>query len=132
MSRQSIVLLSSPPPEVIYQAAPVRVDSWFTDIQHQHTLSIVASRFKGRLIIEASIKVNPNDNDWFPISLGGKLYIDYPRNGLVSETSNIAFSFLGRFVWMRARLDRSYVIPMDAQPTMVAACGFIDRILLNV
>jgi hypothetical protein len=133
MSRQSIVLLKNPGPVVVFQGEPVRVDSWYTDVSaHQHTLSIATSHCRGRLTIEASVKLTPSNSDWFPIKLGDQLFIDYPRNGLHSETSTIAFSFTGRFIWMRARIDRSLIIPLDAQAHMVAHCGLVDRILLNV
>lgn len=149
MSRRSIVILSSVPPIVSYVGDPVRVDTWYTNVQNLNTISIVSSNFKGRLIVEASVKAHPTDNDWFPVLLNGNPYIDYPRNGLSTspistpslsfsggglgaETSTIAFNFSGRFTWMRARVDRSFIIPADANEIMIAACGFIDRILLNL
>ncbi len=157
MSRQSILLLSSIPPVVTYIGEPTRVDLWYQNTQSQHTMSVAASNFRGRLIVQATIKVKPCDDDWFPILFCGRPHIDYPRNGigtngnsnlgglsggysstaagyggLGAETSTLAFNFTGRFVWMRAIVDRSHIIPRDANPVMVAACGFIDRILLNI
>lgn len=148
MSRQSIVILSSVPPAVTYVSEPVRVDTWYTNVQNLNTISIVSSNFKGRVVVEASLKSHPSDNDWFPILLNGNSYIDYPRSGLSTspatpslsfsggglgaETSTIAFNFSGRFIWMRARVDRSLIVPADANPIMIAACGIIDRILLNL
>ena len=149
MSRQSITLFSHPEPVITYTGPPVRVDSWYTSAQHLHTVSIVAANCRGRLTIQASIKASPSENDWFPISLGGQLYIDYPRSGLWSasdnfgagpafgallggEISTLGFSFTGRFVWMRAILDRSRIVPPGANPVMIGACGYIDRILLNI
>ena len=148
MSRQSIVILSSVPPTVSHIGDPVRVDTWYTSAHNLNTISIVSSNFKGRVVVEASLKANPSDNDWFPILLNGNSYIDYPRNrlstvpsppllsfsggGLGAETSTIAFNFSGRFTWMRAQVDRSLIVPADANPIMIAACGLIDRILLNL
>lgn len=132
MSRQSIMLLGGTQPVVIYTSEPVRVDWWFQHGQRMYTMSVAASNFRGRLTVQASLKVKPTENDWFPIALGGQLYMDYPRNGLGSETSTLGFSFTGRYVWMRAIVDRSLVVPSDANPVMIAQCGLIDRILLNV
>ncbi len=132
MGRQSLVLLSGQSPTVVYVGEPLRVDCWYTSPEHIHTVSIAMSSFKGRISIEASLKVRPTDNDWFPISLGGRASVDYPITGVGLETSTQSFNFVGRYIWLRARIDRRYVIPDDALPTMVAACGFVDRILLNV
>jgi hypothetical protein len=157
MSRQSTVLLSGVPPVVIYVGEPVRVDLWYTNTQVQHTLQVVASNFRGRLSIQASIKVKPFDCDWFTVNLNGRPFINYPRNGigtngnsnlggfsggtsfldagyggLGAETSTLGYSFAGHFIWMRAIIDRSRVVPIDANPIMVGACGSIDRILVNI
>jgi hypothetical protein len=132
MSRQSIVLLGGTPPVITYTSEPVRVDWWFQHGQRMYSISIASSNFRGNLTIQASIKTKPTENDWFPISLNGQFYIQYPRNGLGAETSTLGFNFTGHFVWMRAIVDRSLVLPSDARPVMIAQCGFIDRILLNV
>lgn len=132
MARQSVVLLSYESPTILYVGEPVRVDHWYSDPEHLHTISVVAINFKGRVTVEATVKVNPTEADWFPVSLAGGFYVDYPRQGYGQETSTLSFSFTGRYVWLRARVDRTFVLPLDASELMVAACGFVDRILLNV
>jgi len=132
MSRQSLVLMGGQQPTVVYVSDPLRIDSWYTSPDHVQTIAIVMSNFKGRISIEASIKTHTLEQDWFPIQLKGQFYIDYPVIGYGSETSTKTFNFVGRFVWLRARIDRTYVIPDDAMESMVAACGFVDRILLNI
>jgi hypothetical protein len=134
MGRKSLVLMSSemPAESVVYVSKPIRVDQWYTDSTHFQTVSIAMSNFKGRVSIEASIKACPTDNDWFPVALDGRPHIDYPLTGVGSETSTKSFNFKGRFVWLRARVDKSYVIPVDSIQTIVAACGFVDRILVNI
>jgi hypothetical protein len=132
MGRQSIVLLSVQSYEVIHVGEPVRVDNWYSDPEHLHTIAVVASHFRGRVSVEASIKVKPTESDWFPVPLNDQYYVDYPHLGYGHETSTLGFSFPGRYVWLRAKIDRSLVIPLDAGELMVAACGFIDRILLNI
>jgi hypothetical protein len=132
MSRQSLYLLRNSDPAVIYVTDPIRVDAWFTNVQKAHTLSITVANLRARVSVEATIKTTPTEADWFPVGLNGQLFIDYPRNGLGNETSTLVFNFSGRFTWMRARVDRSMIIPFDAQPVMIAACGIVDRILLNI
>ena len=132
MSRQSVILFNNDLPTVICVGNPVRVDTMYTKANHCHTVSIAASNFRGRLTIQATIKAKPSENDWFPVSLGGQYHIDYPTSGIGQETSTKTFSFNGRFIWLRAITDKSLVIPLDAMPVMVGACGYIDRILLNI
>jgi len=152
MSRQSLVLLSKPKPTLIYTSQPIRVDNWYSNASHLHTIQIVASNFRGLVSIEASIMTNPSESDWFYIPINGNPYVEYPRSldntirayvpidlnntgtgiNAMGETSTISFSFTGRFVWMRAKVDRSTVVPMDASPLMIAQVGIIDRILLNI
>ena len=134
MGRKSLVLMSAETPteSVEYVSEPVRVDQWYSDSTHFQTAAIAMTNFKGRVSIEASIKAHPTESDWFPVSLNGQLYLDYPVTGVGSETSTKAFNFRGRFVWMRARIDKSRVIPANSLPTIVAACGHVDRILLNI
>ena len=152
MGRQSIVLLSDPKPVLVYTSKPIRVDMWYTSAQHLHTIQIVASNFRGLVSIEASIMTKPTENDWFYIPLYGNPYIEYPRSldntirayipidlnntgtgiNALGETSTVGLSFTGRFVWMRAKIDRSTVVPPDATEVMIAQVGIIDRILLNI
>lgn len=152
MGRQSLVLLSKPDATLIYKSRPIRVDHWYSNAQHIHTVQIVASNFRGLVSIEASIMNNPLENDWFHVPLNGHPYVEYPRSldntirayvpidlnntgtgiNAMGETSTVSFSFNGRFVWMRAKIDRSTVVPTDASPLMIAQVGIIDRILLNI
>lgn len=152
MGRQSLVLLSKPTATLIYTSPPIRVDNWYSNANHLHTIQIVASNFRGLVSIEASIMNNPTDRDWFYIPLNDHPYVEYPRSldntirayvpidlnntgtgiNAMGETSTVSFNFTGRFVWMRAKVDRSTVVPSDASPLMIAQVGVIDRILLNI
>lgn len=152
MARQSLVLMCNPPPVLIYTSDPIRVDVWYSNAQHLHTIQIVASNFRGLVSVEASIMTKPSENDWFAIPLNGNPFIEYPRSldktirayvpidlnntgtgiNAIGETSTTGLSFTGRYVWMRAKIDRSQVVPMDASELMIAQVGIIDRILLNI
>jgi len=49
----------------------------------------------------------------------------------MGETSNISFSFLGNVVWLRASVDRRYLIlPFDT-PLQIMPYGAIDSVMVN-
>ena len=102
-----------------------------------HTVSISTTNFVGRVYIEASIATNPQDNDWFAVPLRDNLsYVQFPLNpnkptgdGYYNgDTGTVAFTFIGNYVWVRARIDREYLNPAPVDPWIF---GSVDQILLN-
>jgi hypothetical protein len=100
-----------------------------------HTVSITVSNCIGRVYIEGSLAANPSDNDWFPVQLKPqKDFIEFPQdrnkptgaNG--GDTGTVAFSFAGNYIWVRARLNRDYLIPYPTDDQFV---GQVEKILLN-
>ena len=132
MSLRSIVLLSATPPTVNVVGDPVRVDSWYSSATHPMSAQIVAVNFKGRVYLDASLKVNPGDSDWFSIQLNGKPYVEYSHYHLSNTTDTSGYTFTGRFVWMRARIVRDYFLQPNTHAGRIAYYGQIDRILLNI
>ena len=69
----------------------------------------------GRVYIEASLATNPKDSDWFALNLSGvQPYVEYPINpanpsGTTGDTGIDSYTFQGQFIWLRIRLDRSYL-----------------------
>ena len=90
-----------------------------------HTVGFYFSDFIGRVFIQGSLAVEPSDTDWFNITLDDEAlnYLQYDTNtdGLVVK------NFTGNFVWVRAKMDRSYISP-DPSP---ASVGRITQIILN-
>ena len=100
-----------------------------------HTVSISVTNFVGRIYVEGSLETDPSEGDWFSINLANDLpYVEYPRipsrpTGFVQgDTGSLAFDFMGNYVWIRARLDRTYLNP---PPVDVSTVGSVDQILLN-
>ncbi len=100
-----------------------------------HTVSISCTNFVGRIYLEGSLATDPTDTDWFPIQLAtGLIYVQFPLNpnkptGLVQgDTLTFSLSFVGAYVWVRARLDRTYLNP---EPLDTSTVGSVDEILMN-
>ena len=100
-----------------------------------HTVSISCSDFVGRIYIEASLETEPTESDWFPVMVQRNLpYVEYPQDpshptGVSQgDTSTTAYEFAGNYVWVRARLDRTYLTPVPIDPETV---GSVDEVLMN-
>lgn len=153
MSRNSIVMLVDTEGEFEVTGEAVRADAFFGQSDGLHTIAIYLQNFIGRIFIEASLELEPEEEDWFPIHLDG----DNPYLEFVAEDASlsnipmnlgsgaargkdgvIGFTFQGNFLFLRARLDRSF-IPNPPMPTTIsgnlsteiAQFGVIRKILLN-
>jgi hypothetical protein len=100
-----------------------------------HTVQVTVNNFVGRIFIEASLATEPAESDWFAVSLeSDQAFVQYPRDptrptGLMQgDTGTRAWDFVGNYVWVRARLDRTYLSPQPQDPNLV---GSVDQILLN-
>jgi hypothetical protein len=100
-----------------------------------HTVSVTCTNFVGRIYLEASLATDPAETDWFGIPFNGTLtYVQYPLNpfrptgSIQGDTGTSSFEFVGNYVWVRARLDRTYLNP---QPIDTSTVGSVDEILLN-
>ena len=100
-----------------------------------HTVSVTCTNFVGRIYLEASLATDPVESDWFGIPFNGTLtYVQYPLNPfrptgvLQGDTGTSSFEFVGNYVWVRARLDRTYLNP---QPIDTLTVGGVDQALMN-
>lgn len=100
-----------------------------------HTISISCTNFVGRIYIQASLETTPDNSDWFAVFVtNGLSYIEFPRDPShptgenQGDTGTYAFAFTGAYVWVRAKLDRTYLSPVPIDPVTV---GSIDQILMN-
>lgn len=95
-----------------------------------HTISADLVDFTGRIIIEATLVADPAEADWFEVQLtsanaGGDIdggtadtasnYAQYPQDpnnptGAHGDTGTVGWTLRGNFVWIRARVDRSYLV----------------------
>ena len=104
-------------------------------IGNNHTIAVNIYNFVGRLYIEGSLASNPTDSDWFAIQLSANSnYLQFPQNpvmpssGAQGDTANLSYNFTGNFIWVRARIDRSYIQPPIIVPSLA---GSVTQILMN-
>lgn len=127
MDNRTVMLMTKPPLRTVVVGEPVRVDTRTTSSSHLHTIQIVMSNFVGKVIIEASLMPSPTEADWFALDLGGSPFIEFEK----ATTKSVGVTVPGLFIWMRAKVDRSRIMPLNYHEEAVAFYGNIDRILLR-
>lgn len=137
MSIQSFQLLGNTSGELNVVGPAVKGDGFYGFSDGLHTISAKLDDFVGRLYIEATLELHPTEDDWFPIMLSSNNpYIEYPINpnmptGTHGDTGVDSFVIEGNFVFVRARIDKNYVVPTPITPEDIANLGSITQILMN-
>lgn len=114
----------------------IRADGWYGLADGLHTVAIYLSDFQGRIRFEASISLDPTDEDWFPVPIEGSKYLSFPLDvlaptGTNGDSGTLGLNIVGNFTWLRVRIDRSYILPEPVTPEDISALGYVDQVLLN-
>ena len=137
MGKQSILVLGDTGIEQNVTSDKVRADGWFGQKDGLHTILWQLEDFTGRIFLEASLETEPEEKDWFPIQLdGAKSFIEYPLNSLDpsgphGDTFVDAFTFQLNALWIRVRINRSFVVPVPTTDAEKGLLGSIGKVLLN-
>lgn len=137
MSKQSITVLTDTGFNLNVTSDPVRADGYFGYKDGLHSISWTLENFTGRIWLEASLASEPQETDWFAVTLDGcNPYVEYPRKpleptGPQGDTMVDAYTFQGNFLWVRLRVDRSYVVPQPVTDSEKESLGSVAKALLN-
>jgi hypothetical protein len=135
MAINNVVLLTSTQGKMSVTGPPVSTYEAARAGARMYTIAITTSNLTGRLFIEGTLQVNPTDDDWFTIRLPGieDPFIQYPYEDAIETATILGFNFNGSFTYVRARLDRDYLIshPFLTEEE-IAIYGFVDQIVLNL
>ena len=131
----SVILLSATTDQINVTGPQQPGAGYNNTVGNNHTVSINLNNFTGRIYIQGSLASNPDPvADWFNIPIGnGTAYVQYPLDpalptGTTGDTGLYAYSFSGNYVWIRAVVDRTYLVPPPNDPYFV---GSVLQILLN-
>lgn len=122
MPVSNIILLSSTVGQMSITGTAVRGESYSLAQGGIYSAAIHAVNLTGRVIIEGTLATRPKETDWFPIKFEptNTNYVEFPYSGdstTVDGRQVVSFQFKGHLMWMRARLDRTYLdLPSDADP----------------
>ena len=138
MSKQSVLVMGDTQVNLNLTGDKIRADGYFGYKDGLHTVTFHIEDFTGRIFLEATLESNPAETDWFSLFLdGSKAYTEYPidpnnpSSGNNGDTMVDAFTFQGNFLYIRARMDRSYVVPVPTTEPEISLLGSIKKILLN-
>ena len=123
MADQRIILINQN--DMSYTGEAFRGDGFYGFADGLHTVSFHVKQFTGRIFIQATLVENPQENDWFDIDL----MIDQTFLQWDNETEALGVSFTGNFVYVRAKVDRSYLVDQNYDP---ATHGLVDKIVLMI
>ena len=130
MSIVTLVDSTMNPLSLNYTGMANKAASYYGLSRGVHTVQIVTKKFVGRVFVEGSIANNPtNEEDWFAIGLTGTTpYIQFPLdpltpNDVTGDTYSLAFSFQANILWVRAKIDRTYIT--NPNPQMLGNVTFI-------
>lgn len=113
----STVLLQGDPAQINQTGSAKRAAGYYSTAINGgwHTVAADLLDFTGRIYIEASLVANPTENDWFAVKLVDMLdHVQYPVDpneptDTHGDTGTFGWTFRGNYVWIRARVDRSYL-----------------------
>lgn len=88
--------------ELDQTGAAVRGDGYYRLADGFHTVAYYLRNFRGRIFLEAALSDEPTESDWFQL--------DLDTSEFESATTGIqAFNVTGNYVYLRARIERSYL-----------------------
>lgn len=135
----SVILIDKTPEVLDYIGTPVRADGWYGYPDGLHTVAIYLQNFVGRVIIEASLVIQPTELDWFAVQLNpGQPVLDFPMNPLNptgingGDTGVVGFTFKVNILWIRARVIRTHIYDVTMSPDRIALLGSVRKIVLSL
>jgi len=123
MASSTIILTNKP--EMSYTGDKARGDGFYGYSDGLHTVSFHVNSFTGRIWLQATLLEMPTEADWFNIALTTSseyLQID-------ADSKTLGASFTGNFVYVRAMVDRTYLVD---QSYAVGLHGAVDKIVLMI
>lgn len=111
----SVVYPNTATTALSYTSEPLQAAGYYGLTEGNHTVDISVSEITGAIELQATLEADPQDFDWFSVSLGSaQLTID--TTGLIREnyTSVISYgtptsgstinNFVGNYIWLRVKL----------------------------
>ena len=130
--KQAITILNDTTGQLNVTGAAFKAAGYFGYTSGTTTIAYYMNNLIGRVYIEASLATNPKESDWFALNLSGiQPYVQYPINpmnptGSTGDTGIDSYTFQGQFIWLRIRLDRTYLSIPD-----VRTVGSISTAYMN-
>ena len=123
MASSTVILTNKA--EMSFTGDKARGDGFYGYSDGLHTVSFHVNNFTGRIWLQATLLESPTEADWFNIALSsGSAYLPYD-----AQSTTYGVTFTGNFVYVRARIDRSYLVD---QTYDASTHGVVNKIVLMI
>lgn len=132
--RRSITVMSASGTEMNKISEAFKGDSYYGYTDGLHTFQVVYNQFIGRLRIQATLSLDPDEADWFDIIPTDSTGIRFNPEGYIQWNANApksgseAYTVQGNFTYLRMYLDRRHV---GDGATYDTSYGQISQIILS-
>ena len=134
-------MLSATSTDMNKYSTEVKGDSFYGYSDGYHTFQVTYQQFVGRFRIQATLSLEPGDNDWFDIVADTSTYgsvtdqaVAYNPLGYIQFNANDpaqgsqAYTVQGNFTYVRVYMDREHI--GDGE-TYDSSYGQISRVILS-
>jgi hypothetical protein len=122
MNNTTVATLMLGDDEVDQLSDPLRGDGYYGYRDGSQTIAVTFNNFIGRIQIEATLEINPTEQDWFPVWMNRAT----PYKQYAAATNGTeSFSVRGNFVLIRFRKMRSYL-------SGTSSVGDITKVMLSI
>jgi len=136
INRRSITLMSSSSDQMHLTSTAAKADSYYGYTDGLQTIQVIYSNFEGRVRIQATLSLEPTENDWFnlvPITIAGTAfhpngYVEFGEGEDEVANGSEAYTVQGNFAFLRVVMDRAEV--GDGE-TYDASYGQIMQVLMS-
>jgi len=134
INRRSVTIMSATGTDMSKYSTVVKGDSYYGYTDGFHTIQVTYNQFVGRLRLQATLVLDPEDADWFDIIPEASAGRTWNASGYVQFNANDpanaseAYNFTGNFTFIRVYMDRSYV---GDGTTYDDSYGQISRVILS-
>ena len=123
MASSTVILTNKA--EMSYTGDKARGDGFYGYSNGLHTVSFHVNDFTGRIRLQATLLDTPTEADWFNIALATAT--EYLQIDSSSVTQGATFT--GNFVYIRAKIDRTYLVDQTYDTTNH---GVVNKIVLMI
>jgi len=123
MATSTVILTNQA--EMSYTGDKSRGDGFYGYSDGLHTVSFHVNDFTGRIWLQATLLDSPTEADWFNIALSTST--EYLQ--LDSSSITQGATFTGNFVYIRAKVDRTYLVDQNYDTTNH---GVVNKIVLMI
>jgi hypothetical protein len=142
--RKSVLMMTNTGTQWDVIGEPVRGDAYYGYTDGLHTVQVTIQNLVGGFGLQATLALEPKEEDWFWIKLNpagnvNEPFITFPMDPYAptgangGDTGSFATTFMGNFVYVRAVLSREYIQPRPVNPQWNTwQYGQIDKVLLSL